>query len=447
MRRIMYKGLWIAILLLLLDCQTAQGKEVVLEPADSIQQAVDQAEEGDILILKEGIYSGSISIRKSLVIQGEDGVVIEGDKKGNVITIEADQVEIRKLYIKGSGKEKKDSGIFIDKGKGHVVEENIIAEVQNGIYVNDGKEHTLRNNSMTSYSGHFSERGSGIHLYKGSGHTVEGNYMSGVQDGLYLDSTTDITVFDNKAAGSRYGFHFMFSEDLKVERNEITRNVTGMMIMDSAGVKLRENEITEQFHVRGFGIILYDSDDLVLTNNELKGNSTGLSMEKTRNAKIMRNSISGNQVGLEFIGENKNNVFSENNFIGNVVQSKIANSSMRLDDGESGNYWDDYSSFDITGDGYGEITYKAGSLYDQLLEREPYWQLFFESPSIELWSKVESLFPSIGAADVYDEKPLVEPVDLEDQDRGGERNVGILLMAVPLLWFSTMIIWLGRRSM
>ena len=320
-------------------------------------------------------------------------------------------------------------------------------DTMHGIYMNDSRDAVISGNQISSVSEHFSNRGSGIFIFKGSGYTIDDNVMMSVQDGIYVESASDMTLRNNEAYSSRYGLHFMFAKDVLAEENHMERNITGMMIMDSESIQVLNNEVINQFHVRGFGLLIYESHDLLLDGNEIRQNSTGLSLEKTVDVEIKRNIISANQVGLEFIGENENNIFTENNFIANIVQSKISNNDMKLDNGEIGNYWDDYSSFDITGDGIGEETYKAGSLYDQLLEKQPYWQFFFESPSITLWSQAESFFPSL-SANVYDDHPLVSPVQLADDssaEEGTARDIGVLIVALSFLWFSILLIWLGRH--
>ncbi|WP_042352597.1 nitrous oxide reductase family maturation protein NosD [Bacillus massiliigorillae] len=425
-----------------------EAVEIKVSPnKQSLQSIIDSAAPGDVIKLAKGKYEGSLIIKKSITLEGEEGAIIDGEGKGHVITVGADDVTIKGLTIQKSGTGKNESAIYLKDGRNNTIENNMIHEVMYGIYVQDGESHHIINNNISSYAVHFSKRGSGIHLYNGEGHEIKKNTIVQVQDGVYLDHTKNIKVKENKVIGSRYGFHFMFSKDIQINQNELVANITGLMIMDSSNVKIIDNSVSRQFHVRGFGILIYDSKSILLQSNKVQQNSTGLSLEKTVDVQINRNVISGNQVGLEFIGENKNNIFTENNFIGNVVQSKITNNKMKLDNGVRGNYWDDYSSYDVTGDGIGEITYKAGSLYDQLLDREPYWQFFFESPSIKLWSKAETLFPSIGVADVYDEKPLVEPVKLSQDSAktSSERNIGALLLALPFLWFSILVIWSGRR--
>lgn len=423
------------------------GAEIEIDETQSLQEVIDAAAAGDVIKVKKGIYAGSVIISKPLSIIGEEGAVIDGEGTENIVQIITSDVTLEGLTIQHSGTSKIQSGIYIKEGQNHSIKNNVIRDALHGIYIENGYNHTISNNEITSYGEHFSDRGNGIYLSGGTGHYLENNRMTAVQDGIYGESTTNMTIIGNEAYQSRYGIHLMFAENVTVKDNHLANNITGMMFMDSKTIETVNNAVLNHFHVRGFGIIIYDSSDILLRENEIRLNSTGLSLEKTVDVQIERNIISGNQVGLEFIGENADNVFTENNFIGNVVQSKITNNQMQLDNGVKGNYWDDYNSFDVTGDGIGDITYKAGSLYDQLLEKEPYWQFFFESPTIKLWSKAETLFPSIGVADVYDENPLVEPVSLnkEASNEQGERNIGSLIIGLSFLWFSILLIVTGRR--
>ena len=450
MRNVVLKGTGIALLIMLvsmLKSPTVQATDIQVNVGQSIQEAINQARPGDIVTIQKGTYTELLTIDKSIMLKGEEGAVIDGAGDGNVITITGDAVTIEGLTVQNSGLNPTDSGIYIQGGSNHVVKDNVFKDTMHGIYVNKGQGNTISRNQISSVSEHFSNRGSGIFILDGSGHIIEDNRMMRVQDGIYAESASELILRNNTALGSRYGLHLMFAEDVLAEKNHMESNITGLMIMDSKRIQVLDNEVINQFHVRGFGLLIYESNDLLLQGNEIRQNSTGLSLEKTVDVEIKRNIISANQVGLEFIGENINNIFTENNFIANIVQSKISNNEMQLDNGEVGNYWDDYSSFDITGEGIGEETYKAGSLYDQLLEKQPYWQFFFESPSITLWSQAESFFPSL-SADVYDEHPLVEPVLLADNESAEAetgRDIGALIVAMTFLWFSILLIWLGRN--
>ncbi|MCM3573690.1 nitrous oxide reductase family maturation protein NosD [Mesobacillus subterraneus] len=433
-------------LLLFLVPVNAFAEEFRVESGRSIQSAVEGAGNGDTILVSPGVYKENVRIDKEITIKGEEGAIIDGGGKGNVIIVTASNVVLEGLTIQNSGTGQEDSGIYIKKAHHNVIKNNTLKNVQNGIYIANSNENKLLGNHIASNESHFSERGNGIHMFKGGGHLLKENEIAKVQDGIYFDFTKGIKLRGNHISESRYGMHFMFSEDILAESNHVEKNVTGLMVMDSARIEFIENKVTDHFHFRGYGILIYETKEVLVEGNEILRNSTGLSLEYGVDTLINRNQIAANQVGLEFMGKNENNTFSENNFIGNVVQSKISGEDMRLDDGVKGNYWDDYSSFDLSGDGVGEEAYKAGSLYDRLLRKQPYWQFFFESPSIKLWTKAEALFPSFGSADVYDARPLIEPVTMrqETEQLSKERRIpGII--GILFILFSILVIVKGRK--
>jgi len=427
----------------------ATAETIKVEKGKSIQAAIDRSKNGDSISILRGVYQENLVIDKSISIKGEPGAIIDGSGIGNVITITESKVNLEGLTIRNSGTQQEDSGIFIKKAHDNVIKKNTLINVHNGIYIANSNQNQLIENRITSYESHFSKRGNGIHIFKGRDHLLKGNQISHVQDGIYFDFTKNIHVTDNHVQQSRYAMHFMFSEQILAKKNDVEKNITGFMVMDSQRIKFIENRVADHFHFRGFGILIYETKDVLIERNEIVRNSTGLSLENGVDTRTNKNIIAANQVGLEFKDQNQQNTFSENNFIGNVVQSKISGDDMRLDDGMRGNYWDDYGSFDLSGDGIGEEAYKAGSLYDRLLQKQPYWQFFFESPSIKLWTKAESLFPSFGSANVYDAKPLVEPITKLQLDKEQTRENTIIpgIAGALFILFSLIVIVKGRKRL
>lgn len=416
------------------------------EPARDLQLLIDAAEPGETINLQPITYSGPITIDKPLSLIGQKETVVDGEGLGTVITVTANDVVIEGITTRNSGKSKSDYGLLLKDNKGNYVRNNIFSDVFGGIFIENGTNHLIEQNQITSYKGHFSKRGNGIHLLKGEGHQISYNEIIAVQDGIYFDFTKNITVTDNSIKDSRYALHYMFSKDMSARNNVIKGNITGIMVMGSENLLIENNAITDQLHVRGCGILLYDSNTISLNKNNIKRNSIGLSLEESTHAQIHNNIIAANQIGLEFKGENKKSLFSENNFLANIVSSKITQGELRLDDGEKGNYWDDYTSYDVTGDGIGEVAYQAGSLYDRLLQQQPYWQFFFESPAVKLWSKAEAMLPSFAELKVYDSRPLVEPVKWGKESKSAtNRSKQPLILGVLFLAIASLIMIKGRR--
>lgn len=419
-----------------------------VQSGESVQRAISEAKSGDIINIMPGVYKEKLTVDKRLTIKGEEGVIIDGGGSGSVITLSTDNIVVEGLTIRNSGMKQDDSGIYINKANEIIVKRNVLENVHYGIFIANSKRNQIIENQITSYQSHFSKRGNGIHLFKGESNLVKGNEITKVQDGIYFDFTKKVNVTENHISDSRYAMHLMFSEEISAERNNIEKNITGFMVMDSSDIKIHSNRVADHFHVRGFGVLIYESNGIEIAENEIVRNSTGLSMEKGTQTIARKNLIAANQVGLEFKRGDEQNTFTENNFIGNVVQSKISDGDMRLDNGEKGNYWDDYNSFDLTGDGIGEEAYKAGSLYDNLLQTQPYWQFYFESPSVKLWIKAESLFPSMGAVNVYDSKPLIEPVSLLKQiDQKRKKSFLSAITGTAFIILSLLIIMKGRKRL
>jgi parallel beta-helix repeat protein len=70
-----------------------------------IQDAIDNASDGDTVYVYNGRYYETLIIDKSITIEGEhrDNTIIDGDFNGNVVTIFKDNVTLVELSIQHSG--------------------------------------------------------------------------------------------------------------------------------------------------------------------------------------------------------------------------------------------------------------------------------------------------------------------------------------------------------
>lgn len=435
------------LVMVLLPGQASAVEEEMKLGNQSLQNIIDRAERGKTIYLNPGVYKGPVRIDKPLTLAGSEGTVVDGGGKGHVITVQSEDVTVKGLTIRNSGKGDENSGIFVDHGVRVILKNNVFKDVHYGIYIKKGADVTVTENVITGGSGHFSGKGNGIHIFKGTDSIIEKNRIEGVQDGIYFDFASGVTVRFNEIRHSRYGMHFMFSEKIKAENNVAEGNMIGFMIMDSGELKFAGNKISDQFHFRGFGIYIYQSRDILFQRNEIVRNSVGISFEMSENSVFRRNLIAANQIGLQFRKENGKNVFTENNFIGNIVSSAVDGKAYRLDDGRKGNYWDDYKSYDTDGDGIGDNPYRAGSVYDTLFKWQPHWQFYFESPAVMMWTRTEAMFPSHSHAPVYDDNPLVRPVQIWNK-AGSEHglNVSLFLSGLVLLFVALAIFFKGRKG-
>ncbi|WP_458412050.1 nitrous oxide reductase family maturation protein NosD [Schinkia sp. CFF1] len=421
--------------------------EVTVTPGVNIQEAIEQAHNGSTIFVKKGQYNGNIVVNKSIHLIGEKGAIIAGNGKGHVIEIKASNVRIENFIIEKSGRKDTDAGIFVESSH-NLIQNNVVKEVQYGIYIQKGRQNQLLNNSITGYAGHFSKKGNGIHLFYAEETELTGNKIAQVQDGVYFDFATDSTLKNNRVEGSRYGYHIMYAKKGLLTENVSTKNITGIMIMDAKDFTINNNRITENLDYRGHGILIFDSDKIELTGNRVTFNNTGLSLQDARDCKIERNIFAGNYVGLDLKDKNERNTMAGNNFLGNIVQTKIFTSVEPMDLDGQGNYWDDYSGMDLNGDGIGEIPYESGKLFDKLVEENPTLQFFFESPTIKLWSSIEKIFPAFSGDKGMDRFPYVQPIHYEadSKDTSVHRNWLAALIGMIMISLAGTIFYRGRAS-
>lgn len=121
----------------------------------SIQEAINDAKEGDIVYVYNGTYYENIVIDKPINLVGEDkeNTIIDGQEKTDVIKIISDHVNITGFTIKNAGFYLYNNGIDIDSSH-NTIANNIIQRCRCGIalelWANDCEifQNTLEENSF-----------------------------------------------------------------------------------------------------------------------------------------------------------------------------------------------------------------------------------------------------------------------------------------------------------
>src|SRR5690554_1290121 len=80
----------------------ADDADIIVSPGDSIQDAIDEAEPGNTILIKSGEYIGGINIDKPLTLKGEDGAIIESEGQSYTIEVLEGNVTIDNLKITGA---------------------------------------------------------------------------------------------------------------------------------------------------------------------------------------------------------------------------------------------------------------------------------------------------------------------------------------------------------
>ncbi len=425
-------------IVILLFTETVYGEKI--EVHKQLQQAIDEAHAGDVLIVKKGIYKGPIIIRKPLHLVAEPGAVVDGGGSEYVVTIRAPRVHVEGLTVRNSAYGK-GAGVLIQESS-HVTLKHVrIEQVHYGVYVEKGTHINLLNNTIRGRDIHFAQRGNGIHLLKTSHAVVRENHISRVQDGIYLDWAKQTVMEKNKVTDARYALHFMYSEGGAAKENVLTENINGIMMMMSKQFNIGHNTIVRQLDYRGYGALIYDSEYVVMHNNTLSYNSTAVSLQNARHCHIKDNKFIGNYRALHSLYENPHTIVFGNKFLGNMEDALIQGTPIAFDDGHRGNYWDTYRFYDFNDDGIGDTPHRIRSMYSRLLRKWPSVQFYFQSPALALLDTTESFFTQ-AQAQGEDRFPLMEVIHKKSETN--ERSWRLLLFGSILLVSSLSMFVYGR---
>ncbi len=332
----------------------------------TIQMAIDDASPKDIIVVTEGTYREHLVIDKELNLLGNAAwkTIITGDYEGDVITITADGVLIADLTIKGSGREKGQTGptpagIRV-LGNNCEIHDNNLTENRVGIYLSHANETTISENEFSSYPElneapryNYSEAGiyldnsdsniislnkcwmgTEIYLTKSSFNEINSNKCTGGYDGgISLQHfSRNNTVYNNKCAGVSgirvdnsesnrildnicmfcpMGIHITISDFTVVEENQCSDGLIGI----KAGGKhlVMRNNTCDSNEEQG---ILFGGSHVLLENNSCFWNGeAGIKGEHSPEAIFRDNVLRAQPYGLSIFGGDEN-VIDGNEFDG-----------------------------------------------------------------------------------------------------------------------------------
>ncbi len=317
------------------------GKTIVV-PQDfsTINAAISNALQGDTIIVKSGIYHENLIIDKPISLAGEDKAttIIDGNGKGTVIWINADDTSINGFTVQNSGFNFTDSGIYSNSSEGANLSGNLIASNNIGIYLSESGKSILRNNTLKGNKFNFGVYSSSLDGYIqdiDESNTIDGRPISylvnqaGKQtpiDAGYIAAINCTGITVEEACVDKNWQNILFA----YTKNSTITNVTSTLGMDSIWLLESTNCTLQNINVTGNvwgGIALVNSSGCTVQSNTLKSNG-GYGM---------------------FLSDSSNNLFYHNNFIDNPRQAWLyGENSNSWDNGYSngGNYWDNYTGVD-----------------------------------------------------------------------------------------------------
>lgn len=392
---------------------TAQARQIAVCSTcecTSIISALEDASDGDVLILKSGTYrEGNIVIEKSVALLGDGEVIIDGEKKDEILTVRAHNVTLRNLQIQNTGSSfsKDMAAIKLERVKNCTVENCKVLASYFGIYLSFAQRCNIRGNEVRGTAVSEFTAGNAIHLWNCKKIVIEDNTISKHRDGIYLEFSDSCVIEKNYTEGNvRYGLHFMFSDNDVYRQNTFTKNQAGVAVMYSHHITMLENEFSYNWGATSYGLLLKEIKEGEISGNRFYQNTVGIFAESTDKMRIRENVFDGNGWALKVAGSCTENLFSGNNFLSNSFElGTDARASSNI---YEKNYWGKYSGYDLNRDGIGDVPHNPVDLFTYLVEQQPSSIILMRSLFIDLLILSEKVNPMLTPTALKDEQPLMQ---------------------------------------
>lgn len=378
----------------------------------TVSKAVKDASPYDTLLIKNGIYKEfGIVVDKPLTILGEDYPVIDAEEQGEIIRIESDNVTINGLEIKNVGISyvKDLAGINVVNSKNCKIINNKLTNTFFGIYLQKSRDCLIRDNIITGEAVQEMSSGNAIHLWYCKNIDIINNSSIRHRDGIYLEFVDSSRVKGNLSKlNVRYGMHFMFSNYDEYHQNTFEENGSGVAVMFSKYIDMTENKFINNWGPSSYGLLLKDITDSKISHNIFNRNTSGIYAESATRIDLGYNDFINNGWAIKMLGSSMYNNFHDNNLIGNTID--LTTNAVRNTNTYTGNYWSNYSGYDMDNDGFGDIPYKPVQLFSHIIGQVPEAIVLVRSPLVDLLNFVEKTTPVFTPEGLEDNSPAINRI-------------------------------------
>ena len=376
----------------------------------SIKTAVTLASAFDTLLVQKGTYKEfDIVIDKPLTLIGEDHPVIDGEDKGEIITIISDDVTVDGLSIMNVGTSYTEdyAGIRVVKSKNFRIQNVVLEKLFFGIYLEKSSYGRVLNNTIIGDAIDEYNSGNGIQLWYSNNIRVANNTVRQVRDGIYLEFSDDIVIEGNISSDNiRYGLHFMFSNNDSYRDNWFENNGAGVAVMFSKNIKMLENHFVKNWGSASFGLLLKEIYDAEISSNTFSENTVGINIEGSNRITYSHNNFKSNGWAIKVRGACYTNTFYRNNFLYNSFD--ISYNSKLNDNVFKENYWSDYTGYDLDRDGIGDVPYRPVKLFSYIVNKSPETIILLRSLFMDIIDFSEKVSPVFTPDKLLDHSPLMQ---------------------------------------
>jgi len=392
----------------------------------TIQEAINAPEtlDGHKISASSGIYYEHVTVNKSLSLVGEDRstTIIDGNGKGKVVYVTANNVEVKGFTIQSGT-----FGLWLDNSNNSKIIGNTLQDGSYGIRLRYSRNSEIAGNYIRGYTFFGFEIESSGNSTLRDNNMVDSKYNFGVDGNSLSDFVNDIdtsNTVNNKPVRYLIDQHnitidsstfqetgylsFVNSTNIKVEKLSVENNVQGILfafttnstvsnvnakdnwngiyVAHSSNISVSEVNANSNFD---YGIKFLNSPRSIARGNNVDNNGwAGIGLFRSSNSTIEENKANFNIYNLHIVYTNNsiiagnealiepgsysialyyahNNIIYHNTFVNTLLYVETRNWTQftprnSWDNGLEGNYWSSYRGVDADQDGIGDTPYTVG---------------------------------------------------------------------------------------
>jgi nitrous oxidase accessory protein NosD len=312
----------------------------------NIQDAIDNASEGDIIYVYNGIYNESITISKTIKIYGENkkNTIINGFYNEIVVEISSNNVVFSNFTVKNSGGFKQNTAVFIDadfctisncviyrsrtgliiQGNNNLIIEKCLFHTNGeGIWFINSKNLIIKNSEIC-------HNGIGINSDESSNILIENTYAHENAIPLLFNSSSNIVLnkiasCDNNDNGG--GIFFYNSKNIEVNNSNAFHSGSGFKIVNTTNIVF--NKCTLEYITHFTFWIDKNSYNLIINQCDIINNLRHGIHITDSSCIVVKSNLYGNSI--ESVFTRKSKVYAFNNYWGSKLGPKFSNGFRLVD--------------------------------------------------------------------------------------------------------------------
>lgn len=243
-----------------------------VNPDESTQGAIDNANAGDTIIVRDGTYTENVDVNVNhLTLKSENGydstIVQAANTSDHVFAVTADYVNITEFTVTGATGDYK-CGIYLYGAEHCIISDNNASNNYRGIYLYHSSNNSLTNNVVKG------NNDQGIRLSSSSNDMLMNNkVMYKGNTGIFLQDSNDNRIIGNNASNSTNydGIYLNFANNNEIRNNTANYN-----------------------HYNGIGLWTSSDNNTITYNKAKNNNGKGIYLENSNNNGIYMNNFINN---------------------------------------------------------------------------------------------------------------------------------------------------------